>query len=504
MDMEYIKETLAALKREFSRFRAVCALVFAVVMIGVICAGMFWPKSYESNALVYIDSANIIEPLLNDRAQASDVDRAEQAEKLLYTRSLLRAAAEQTGLLTPDSPPEDVDRVITVLRNSLTVKAEGESFFRVTYWNKNPDRSYGVLNAVLQTFIGNRSGARHDESSNAYSFINSQVAQYKKQLDEAERKLQEHKASSPSVTEADVNERISEITTEIQNLRIGIQQTESQIATTKQLLNEEDQYLSAQSEVGALMQRRRTLQDELAQLRLSYRESYPDIISIKGQISDIDATLKAMGADKGYQPATGEGGGALFEDLRSQLSVAEVTLKSQSKRLQSLKDLLAQEKKRADEAAAAEARLAELQRDYNVIVQVYEKLLARQETAKMTVALSSTGSSGNYDIIEEPVYPIEPGGPKFIHFAVAAPVLGLGAPIGLLLALIMADPRIRSTSRLMESAPPELELMAVVPHFDSPAEKRRARAEIAMLAIFCTIAIIAYGMLVYAGFTGLV
>lgn len=504
MDMEFIKETLAALKREFSRFRAVCALVFAVVMIGVIGAGMFWPKSYESNALVYIDSANIIEPLLNDRARVSDIDRAEQAEKLLYTRSLLRAAAEQTGLLTPDSTPEDVDRVITSLRNKLMVEAEGESFFRVTFWNKNPDRSYEVLNALLQTFIGNRSGARHDESSNAYTFINSQVTEYKKQLDEAERKLQAHKAASPGVSEADVKQRISEITNEIQNLRIAIQQTESQIATTKQLLNEEDQYLSARSESGALKQRRRALQEELAQLRLSYRESYPDIISIKGQLQDIDATLQAMGAGEGYQPATGEGGGALFEDLRSQLSVAEVNLRSQSKRLQSLKELLADERQRADAAATAEARLAELQRDYNVIVQVYEKLLARQETAKMTVALNTSGGNGNYDIIEEPVYPLEPGGPQFIHFAVAAPVLGLGAPIGLLLALIMADPRIRSTSRLMESAPPELELMAVVPHFESPAEKRRARAEIAMLAIFCTIAIVAYGMLVYAGFTGLV
>ena len=502
MDMEYYKEMLVAIKREFGRYRALCALAFAIVLIGVVTAGIFWPKAYESNALVYIDSVNVIEPLLRERGEVRDVDRAEQAEKLIYTRGVLTSAARDIGLLTEESSPEQVEEVITHLRQSITVEAEGENFFRVTYWDKNPKQSFQVLQSVLQTFIGNRAEAKQDESGNAYSFINSQVQLYKAQLDEAERRLKENRANSPDISEAAVEARIASLTMEIQDVEIAIEESESKIATTTRLLQDENQYLNTHSQLALLHQRRRDLMMQLNELRLSYQESYPDIVSIKAQLAEVDAALESGGAVK-YEGSIGQTGEALFEDLRKQLSVAEVNIKAQKSRLESLKSLLQEEYKRADLVAENKARLAELNRDYSVIVDVYEELLSRQESAKLSVAMNMNSGGENYKIVEQPVYPLEPGGPRFYHFALAAPVLGLGAPFGLLLAFIMADPRIRSVTNLIEKIPPDLELMAVIPHFNSPAETRTARAEIAMLTMFCTVVIIGYGFLVYAGVTGL-
>src|SRR5690606_37832151 len=163
------------------------SLVFAVVLIGVICAGMFWPKAYETDALIYIDSANVIEPLLTEpRYQATKINRAELAKKLLNTRRLLTETARQTGMLNEESTAEDVDRVVKKLRQSIEIEAEGENYFRVSYWDKNPERSYAVVNNLIQTFIGNRSMAKQSDSSSAFDFISTQVASYKQQMAEAE------------------------------------------------------------------------------------------------------------------------------------------------------------------------------------------------------------------------------------------------------------------------------------------------------------------------------
>lgn len=504
MDMTYYNEILTAAKREFARHRSLCALVFALVLIGVITAGLFWGKSYESDALIYIDSANILEPLLRGRAEVSDVDRAEQAQELMYTRSLLRTAATDAGMLDEDSEPRDVQSVINHLRRNIMVEAESTNYFRVSYRNSDPQRSFDVLNSLINTFIGNRAAAKQSESNNAYSFIDSQVQLYRAQLDEAEQKLKENKAESLDTTEAAVKERISNLTTEIQDLKISIQESESKIATTRRLLNEEGSHLNKQSELFMLKQRRQALRTELNELRLAYQESYPDIVSIKEQLKEVDADIAALGSVEDIDSSFSQTGEALFDDLRKQLSVAEVDVKSKKRRLQSLESLLQEEYQRADRVAENQARLAELYRDYDVIVDVYEELLSRKENAKLSMALNVKGGGENYKIVEPPVYPIKPSGPQFVHFAVAAPILGLGAPFGLILAFIMADPRIRSATTLVQSMPIDLELMGVVPHFRSPTEARADRAEITMLIIFCSIVAVGYGLLVYAGFAKIV
>lgn len=503
MDMEYLKEILAALRREFSRFRALSALVFAIVLIGVVCAGMFWPRGYESNALVYIDSASIIEPLVKGgKSDISNADRAEQAQKLIYTRSLLKATAEQVGVLDEDSSPEKVNTIIKHLRNSVTIAAEGKNYFRLTYWDSNPDRSYQVLDALVETFIGNRAAAKQSDSGEAFDFIQSQVQLYKAQLDDAERKLKENKANSPNTTEEAVKTRIANLTTEIEDLEITVRETESKIATTRELLEDEDKYLDEQAGLSSLQERRRALKTELEQLRRNYQESYPDIVLIKQQLAEVEDSLRKLGSLGDLDGALGKTGEDLFGELRKQLSVAEVDLKSQRRRLQSLNELRQEQFHLADQVADNKAHLDQLTRNYNVTVDVYEELLSRQENAKLSVALNQKGGGQGYQVVEPPVYPLEPGGPKFYQFALAAPVLGLGAPLGLLLAFILVDPRVRSVSSLVQTMPPEIELMGVTPHFESPAENRAARVEIAMLALFCIAVAIGYGFLVFAGLTG--
>lgn len=501
MDMTYYKEILFALRRELAHHRSLCALVFALVLISVITAGLFWNKSYETDALIYIDSANILEPLLRGRAEVSDIDRAEQAQELMYTRSLLTRVGRESGLLTEDSSPREMEAVIRHLRNNIAVEAESTNYFRVSYINSDPERSFDVLSALVNTFIGNRASAKQSESSNAFSFIDSQVQLYRMQLDEAEKKLKENKSESLDTTEEAVKERITNLTTEIQDLEIRMQENESKIATTRQLLEEEGDYLNKQSELFMLKQRERALQSELNELRMAYQESYPDIIQIKGQLEDVRKEMANLGSVQELEGTYSQTGEALFDDLRKQLSVAEVDLRSQKRRMASLKALLEDEHKRADRVAENQARLAELRRDYDVIVDVYEELLSRKENAKLSMAMNVEGGNEKYKIIEPPVYPLTAAGPAFVHFAVAAPVLGLGAPFGLLLALIMLDPRIRTVSTLTETMPVEMELMGVVPHFDSPSEKRAARNETVMLVIFCTMVLVGYGFIVYAGLT---
>jgi hypothetical protein len=70
----------------------------------------------------------------------------------------------------------------------------------------------------------------------------------------------------------------------------------------------------------------------LEQLLLSYQEGYPDIISLRAQIAELDTTIYAIQQADGevYGGSTSEKvENPLYEDLRRQLSVADVDLRGQ-------------------------------------------------------------------------------------------------------------------------------------------------------------------------------
>jgi len=213
-----------------------------------------------------------------------------------------------------------------------------------------------------------------------------------------------------------------------------------------------------------------------------YQESYPDIVSLKAQIAELDTQIDSVYEAEGVVGRSNNKGAEnpLYEELRLQLSVAEVDLKAQTQRLKSLNRLLETGILRAEKVASNEAELSELTRDYDVTKNVYEEMLQRKESARLSMVLDIEGQGISYRIHEPAVYPLSSVGLKFIHFAVIAPLLALLVPIGLIVAYIMVDPRIRSTASL-ETGYGNLRLLGAVPYCYTSISTRILRRDALML-----------------------
>ena len=169
------------------------------------------------------------------------------------------------------------------------------------------------------------------------------------------------------------------------------------------------------------------------------------------------------------------------------MSEAEVNVKTLELKLASARRLLGDEVGNSKQSAEYQAQLAELTRDYTVTKEIYEDLLARKEKARMSVALDVQGQGLNYRIQEPAAYPTAPVGMRFIHFFLAAPLLGLLVPLAALVAYIQLDPRMRFVARVEEALPQTVPVMVVVPHMRTATERRVTRAEWSYLAIFAAV-----------------
>lgn len=479
MDPQQLKDLAQAIWLELVRFKEWCVGIFIVVSLLAIGLGYTWPQTYKTNAVLNADEQNIIAPLLSGRAEVTKVDRSQDAKEVIYARNFLEKVVRQSGLVSEGAGADEVERKIYGLRTAINVSSVNKNYFRVSYSANSPDKSFTILSEVVRQFVDYTAKQKKEESYSAYQFIDSQVQAYKRQLEDAEEKLKVFKSGNIDGSEASVAARISQLRTEIENLKLLIDETTSRIKTVKSQLDNESSYLQARSKLESLEQRKSGLNDELENLRLTYQENYPDVVSLKLQIAELDKRIEEIYRLDGVASSGSNSNeqNPLYEELRKQLAVAEVDLRTQKQRKSSLEALLEQEYARAEKIASNEAELSELTRDYDVTKRVYEEMLDRKEKARMSMALDVEGQGVSYKIHEPPVYPLNSTGLKFIHFAIIGPILGFLIPIGLVVALIMLDPRLRSGLTLSEKFDDEVEVIGTIPHSSTAIAKRVLRRD---------------------------
>jgi polysaccharide chain length determinant protein (PEP-CTERM system associated) len=495
MDKVYLRELYDAFKAELVRFRFLVVFAFLTFAFLVLGLGVVWPKNYTTSAVLFADVTNIIGPLLKGNAEVTQIDRSEKVSEILYTKPIMLSVGRRADLIKDGMSEIEQLRVVDYIRARIRIERErSDDYFRISFTANNPDVSFEVLNAMVAEFIENAARKKRDESMSAYNFIDSQVQMYKRQLEAAEEKLKEFKAQNTDGTEEQVNARLASLRQDIETLKINTEETQARANSITQQLGNEGQYLQAKGQIDELRLRRQVLTSQLEQLQLSYQDSYPDIVSLKTQIAEVDQSIRKM-QESGAVFGSGEKvQNPLYEELRKQLSEADVELRTQKRRMQSLIKLQGEELERQERIAARQAQLSELTRDNDVFRRVYEEMLQKKEAARLSMTLDKEGQGVTYRVQESPSFPLRPSGLRFIHFAILGPIFAFLAPIGLLIAYIMLDPHIRSARGLQKSLPDDVPMIGVIPHYDSPIVQRLLRRDVWMLLAIATL-----GMAVYVG-----
>lgn len=490
MDKAYLRDLLNSLRAELVRFRYWFVVLFILVSFLLLFLGVTWPKKYTTSAVLFADQTTIIEPLLKGSAEMTKIDRSEQAREIIWTRGIMLAVAKEVGLVGKNATQEEEEQAIRRIRSGLSVKGEGNrSYFKISYVANNPDDSFEVLNTVVNVFMEDTVKKKRAESLGAYNFIDAQVQSYKKQLEQAESRLKDFNSQNTDGTEAEVAAKIAALRQQIEMLNISIEESQARYNTIQQQLGSEGQYLQAKGQVDDLRQRRQTLALQLEQLLLSYEEGYPDVISIRAQIAELDATIDKLRRSGDVFTDTQKAENPLYEELRKQLASADVELRSQKRRMQSLTQLLEQEFARQQRVASNQALLSELTRDYDVIRKTYDDMLQKKEAARLSMTLDIEGQGVSYRIQEPATFPLKPSGLHFIHFAIIGPLLGLLLPLGLLVAYVLLDPHLRSARALQKQLPEDIQLIGVIPHYRSPLGDRLLKKDMLWILAISVIAL---------------
>jgi polysaccharide chain length determinant protein (PEP-CTERM system associated) len=472
---------------ETYRHKGLVVAGFVLFNVVAVILGLTLAKSYVSSTTIFVEEKNIIQPLMLGAAVATDVtERSRIAKEILFGSRIMNQILEDAGW-TQGSPSDvEKERLVEEIKKRTSVLNVGPKLIKVEYRDVNPQRAYLTTQKYAELFLSESVRNQTKESYEAYAFIDNQVNEYHAKLIETEQKLKELRSTNVDArpgTEAEIAGRINALQGTIERTTLEIKEAQIKQASLEKQLSGEAEVSISMTREGQNMGRIAELQTHLDILRLSYHETYPDIVRLRHQIEDLKESVTyeqqqrevaGREARKSNQIHVDESlrVNPLYTQLKRELFETKTNIETLTTRLNETRHLLQSELNRARRVHAGEATLAEYTRDYEVNRDIYQDLLRRRENARVSKNLNRDQQGLTFKIHEPAALPLRPSGLGFMHFVLGGLILGTLLPVVAIIAFQQIDPRVRFPALVSERL--KLPVLATVPHLISPVEIKQS------------------------------
>lgn len=462
----------------FSHRRLVIGAFVAISLV-LTLVGLLWPQGYTVSTTIVVDERNIIQPLMQGAAVTTEVtDRARNAREIIYGRKIMNQILVDAGWVKGAPGAIDQDKIIRLLTGQTSITNIGRNLIRIEYQDDDAERAYFTTKRLAELFISESVAGKAAESQAAFEFIDRQAQEYHEKLSKAEEALKEFRSTNLDAqpgSDSDIATRLSGLQSRIEEATRELRETEIRKTSLEKQLSGEAETASVISRESQYRARIAELQTQLETLRLSYHDTYPDVVRLRHQINDLNQAIATERLRRDEARAAGRPviddsviNNPMYQQLRREVSQTQVQLDTLNARITQARQQLHNELERGKRVHGGAAQLAELTRDYQVNREIYQDLLRRRENARVSMNLDKENQGLTFRIQEPAREPLQPSGPRYWHFMLIGVILGIGIPLALVYAKLHFDPRVRIAPLAIERL--GLPLLATVPHLWSPGE----------------------------------
>lgn len=394
------------------------------------------PNSYQSKAKVFVQMNNILSGDLGTLPadQQKDFDRVRQT---LTSQDNLEKVVRATDLGTGLSAAQ-VSGKAAGLRERIKIASTADNLFDISAtWSDssrtdaaNARLSTAIVQKVIDIFVEENLSGDKAETSQTLKFLDQQIADRGRQLAQAEARLAEFERKYMGVLPGTgtIADRMAAARNEINQIDAQLIPAQSALSAANAQLAGTPANLTSGGGGGgnpALA----AAQTELAQARSrGWTDQHPDVIALKQQI----AALRSMGGGAGGATMTPN---PVFMQVKSQQMQAQATVSALGARKAKIQNdmntILAAQA--SDPAVAGEQ--SQISRDYNVLKDQYDKLVAERERARIKGDVEQQTDSVRFQIIDPPSVPSGPAAPNRPLLLVGLLIVGIGGGVAAAFAM---------------------------------------------------------------------
>lgn len=421
------------------------AVAWAVALLGWLVVALI-PNSYESSARILVAVNDVVpDPVSNPMDQQRRFDQLKDSiasernlQQVVVTAGLVDAAADDRARASAAAALQKDTKITTTPNNGIDItvtlggggRSNAENAAMVTR----------VVEAMIAQFrdSGIRDGAADAQQS--IRFLDQQILETQTKLTQAESARAGFESRNlgmlPGV--GSPSARIDAARAELTQIETQIIALNGQIAATPPSTAGGG---IGSAGVGVARQQLASAEAELAGMRArGLTGQHPDVIALTSQIS----ALRAQAAREG-----GGGGGSISNPVYAGLVAQRNALNA---RRAQLAGEVAQINARRIQEPAVAAEYDRLNRDYNVLKDQNDRLVARREQLRLRGAAESTADAVRITVLDPPSVPTTPSAPNKPLLLIGVLFAALGAGVAAAFAISQVQGTYPTAARLARAS----------------------------------------------------
>src|SRR2546430_2310232 len=265
------------------------------------------PNKYKATTTVEVDPQRVPEQFVSELVRVSPLDRLQTISQEVLSETRLQKVIDQWHLY-PQLRTFTREAVIEQMRNDVVIDVRqsggGLALFSITYQGKDPDIVARVTNQLASDFIEWNLKSREQHAVGTTEFLNSQLQDAKKALEEQEDKLRQYKMSHlgelPQQQEA-LFHTLSSLQAELQANAGNLNRLDEERLNLTRLPDAVPMSggnPQPVSDRARLEIEKYQLEIRLSELRRRYTDKFPEVQDLVRRLSLVSESLIALPVDK--------------------------------------------------------------------------------------------------------------------------------------------------------------------------------------------------------------
>lgn len=440
------------------KYRWIAMIIAWIVLIIGTGVVYYLPNDYQASARVYVDTQSILKPLLSGMTNVQNVEQQVQImSRTLLSRPNIERVMRMVDLDVKAKTAKEHEKMVDDLTAQIKILSTGrDDIYTITYNNENPKLGKDVVQSLLTIFVEGSFGDKKQDSEKAIRFIEDQIKNYEDKLVTAENALKEFKLKHMGMLPkegSDYGAKLTDAQDQLNQARLDLAESEQSRNAIKRQIDGSVTTTKGETTPGPmptpeLDARIAAVNKSLDGLRMQYTEEHPDIMAAKRLLAQLEA--KKLEESRNIRRSADPGAhySPMLQQLNVELSSAEAKVAAMRARVEEYTGRVARLKAQSVAAPEIEAEFAQLNRDYQVNKENYEKLLQRRESAKLSGELSNATDMMTFRVIDPPTVPLLPAGPNRPRLMGLVFVAAIGLGIGVAFLFSQVRPTFLSQADL--------------------------------------------------------
>ncbi|TWX51075.1 XrtA system polysaccharide chain length determinant [Colwellia hornerae] len=467
---EVLEQILDYLKGMWIKRRYLMIATWLICPLGWLVVSQL-QDTYESEARVFADTQSILRPLLKGMTVESNPDvQIRLMVRTLLSRPNLERISRMTDLDVQANTPQEFENLITRLKDNISITKTGgktDNIFTINFTDKDPIMARDVVQSVITVFIENTRGENRRDSDSAQKFLDSQINEYENRLLKAEARLTNFKQKYSEVLPNQYGgyyQKLNNAKEQLKTIELILLETKTQLAGSKVKLeqpaaansSQQSNIVDSNSVKTTYDDRISELEGQLDSLQLRYTEQHPDVKEVQRRLehlskqrdAEIEQYLSNSSDDNDYAPISQN---PVIQEIQIQVNQLEGQVASMEVRANNYRNTVRELENKIHTLPEIEAELVALDRGYDITKKQYEDLLNRKEKALIGQSADETTSKINFKVIDPPLAPLKPAGPKRILFYAVVTFLGVGVGLSVSFLFSQINPVVTSSSQVAKA-----------------------------------------------------